>query len=156
MDRIAQTTTFNGIQLGNASPTRLQVQIGINNTANDRIRIDLGDLRAVTLGVSTGLGLMSLNTTGGAQQALTDLDTALNSVNSQRSIYGATQNRIESALRNLANYTENLSAARSRIVDADFASETAQLAKYQILQQSGVAILGQANAVGQAALRLLG
>jgi flagellin len=103
-----------------------------------------------------GSSTVSLNSTTGAQSALGRLDAALSSMNAARSTLGAQQNRLESAIRNLTNYTENLSAAKSRIVDADFAHETAALAKFQILQQSGVAVLGQANAISQAALRLLG
>ena len=167
VDRIAFTTTFNGQNLTNAAGSGgdgvITVQVGANNNVNDRIDIQLGDLRAQTaLGVSynganvTGASIVSLNTTTAAQSALGRLDAALGTLNGYRSTFGAIQNRMESAIRNLTNYTENLAAAKSRIVDADFAYETAQMAKYQILQQSGVAVLGQANAVSQAALRLLG
>jgi flagellin len=168
VERIAQTTTFNGMSLAtnvtssNGDGT-ITIQVGGANNSNDRIDIALGDLEAQTLGVSyTAAGTLTqpnhlnLNTTTNSQSALTRLDVALNSVNAYRSTFGAIQNRLESAIRNLTNYTENLSSAKSRIVDADFAHETAQLAKFQILQQSGVAVLGQANAVSQAALRLLG
>ena len=166
VERIAQTTSFNGLNLATNVTTAngdgiVTIQVGANNNSNDRIDIQLGDLEAQTLGVSysassSATNVLNLNSTTAAQSALTRLDNALNSVNSYRSTFGAIQNRLESAIRNLSNYTENLSAAKSRILDADFAHETAQLAKYQILQQSGVAVLGQANAVSQAALRLLG
>ena len=174
VDRIANTTTFNGLSL-TAPPNggawtggdrTITLQVGANNNANDRIDITLSDLRAAGGSTNMGLGVsygssasgsaVSLNSTTGAMSALDRLDAALTTLNSARSTFGAIQNRLESAIRNLTNYTENLSAAKSRIVDADFAHETAQLAKYQILQQSGVAVLGQANAVSQAALRLLG
>jgi flagellin len=82
----------------------------------------------------------------------TDIDTA----NSARATYGAIQNRFEAVISNLQNYAENLTAARSRIEDADFAAETANLTRAQILQQAGVSILAQANTLPQAALTLLG
>jgi flagellin len=166
VERIAQTTSFNGIQLANSASTStfgtVTVQVGSNDTVNDRIDIVMGDVRATTLGVSytsagsVAVNTLNLNSTTAARSAITRLDTALTSVNAYRSTFGAIQNRLESTLRNLENYTENLTAAKSRILDADFAFETAQMAKYQILQQSGVAVLGQANAITQSALRLLG
>jgi flagellin len=166
VERIAQTTTFNGLNLATNVTTSngdgiVSIQVGGNNNVNDRIDIQLGDLEAQTLGVCYNTAVptfntLNLNSTTAAQSALTRLDSALNSVSAYRSTFGTIQNRLESAIRNLSNYTENLSSAKSRILDADFAHETAQLAKFQILQQSGVAVLGQANAVSQAALRLLG
>ena len=114
----------------------------------------MGDLRATHLGVDAGN--MTLATVSGAQTAITDLDTALGSVNSNRSKYGSVQNRLESALNNLETYTENLSSATSRIRDADFAHETAELSKHQIMQQAGISILGQANGLNSGALRLIG
>ena len=83
------------------------------------------------------------------------LFTFINSINSIRSDYGSVQNRLESSLNNLHVYTENLAGAESRIRDADFAFETAQMSKYQTMQQAGVAILGQANQLSQGALRLI-
>jgi flagellin len=167
VERIAQTTSFNGLNLATnvtagTGDSNITIQVGPNNNVNDRIDIQLGDLEAISLGVSYNAAgtvtyqTLNLNSTTASQSALTRLDTALNSVSAYRSTFGAIQNRLESTMRNLSNYTENLQAAKSRILDADFAHETAQLAKYQILQQSGVAVLGQANQVSQAALRLLG
>jgi len=152
IDRIAQVTEFNGISLSAGAFSGVQVQIGASANDNDRIAISLGDLTASTLGITA----TALSSASAARDALTTLDSALSSVNGYRSDFGAIQNRLESTIRNITTYTENLAAAKSRIIDADFAYETAQLAKYQILQQSGVAVLGQANAVNQAALRLLG
>jgi len=151
IDRIAAVTKFNGVQLTDKAAA-MNVQVGTVNTANDRISFSTLDITSGALGISN----LNLATTGGAQLALADLDVALSSVNTNRADLGAAQNRIEAAIRNLENYTENIAAAKSRIMDADFAYETAQMAKYQILQQSGVAVLGQANAINQAALRLLG
>ena len=154
VDRIADVTEFNGISLGNNKNTQLNVQVGIQNTKNDRIGIELGDLRSATLKVDTSS--LSMNTVTGARTALQTIDTALDSVNSYRSDYGAVQNRLESALNNLETYERNISGAESRIRDADFAFETAQMSKYNIMQQAGVAILSQANGISQGALRLIG
>jgi flagellin len=153
VDRIAQVTEFNGVALANGATT-LNVQVGINDSANDRIAITLGDLRATTLGVD--IGSISLATAAGAQAALTDLDAALDDVNGYRSDFGASQNRLESSIRNLGTYTESIQGAESRIRDADYAYETAEMSKLQIMAQAGVAVLGQANQLGQSALRLIG
>jgi flagellin len=153
VDRIANVTEFNGVALGNAAST-LNVQVGSDNTANDRIAINIADLKATALGVDAGN--ISMGTAASAQAALSTLDTALNSVNSARSGYGSVQNRMESALNHLETYTSNIQGAASNIRDADFAHETAELAKFQIMQQAGVSILGQANGLNAGALRLLG
>ncbi len=151
INRIANVTKFNGVTL-TSQAGNMRVQVGTMNSTNDQISFSTLNIMASALGISA----LDLSTTTGALEALSDLDTALSSVNTFRANLGAAQNRIESAVRNLENYTENIAAAKSRIMDADFAFETAQMAKYQILQQSGVAVLGQANAINQAALRLLG
>ena len=153
VDRISNVTEFNGISLGNGAKGSLDVQVGIHNSTDDRISINLGDLKASTLGVNTGA--MGMDTVANAQAAITKLDTALDSVNGYRSDYGAVQNRLESAMNNLETYTENVAGAESRIRDADFAHETAEMSKFQIMQQAGVAILGQANGLSQGALRLI-
>jgi len=152
--RISAVTEFNGVALADGTNSSIDVQVGINDSGDDRISLTLGDLSAATLGVDTGS--LDLSSSAGAQAALDDLDTALDTVNGYRSSYGAVQNRLESALTNLETYTENLSAAESQVRDADFAYETAEMAKFQIMQQAGVAVLGQANAMNQAALRLVG
>ena len=153
IERIADVTEFNGVNIGNNS-NKINVQVGIDNTANDRIQIQLGDLNLAALGIATGSVDITNQTKAGT--ALTKLDTALNSVNSYRSDYGAVQNRLESALNNLETYTENLASATSNIRDADFAHETAELSKFQIMQQAGIAVLGQANGLNSGALRLIG
>jgi len=108
---------------------------------------------AVTPG--TGMDGLSVATAASASAALATVDSALDSINSSRANLGAYQNRFESVVANLQTTSENLSASRSRIVDADFASETANLTKSQILQQSGIAMLAQANALPQNVLALL-
>jgi len=153
VDRISAVTNFNGVQLADGSRPTLEVQVGIFNTTNDRIAIQLGDLRATSLGVDTAN--ISLSNAASAQASLTALDVAIDSINKVRSDFGAVQNRIESSLNNLHVYTENLAGAESRIRDADFAYETAQMSKYQTMQQAGTAILAQANQLSQGALRLI-
>ena len=99
---------------------------------------------------------LDISTRAGAVQALDTIDLALENVSSSRAKLGALQNRLESTINNLSTTSENLSASRSRILDADFASETAQLSRNQIIQQAGVSILAQANQQPQIALGLLG
>jgi len=106
-------------------------------------------------GAVTATGSIDITTQGGASAALADLDTDIATITGQRAIFGAVQNRFEAVISNLNVYTESLSAARGRIVDADFASETASLTRGQILQQASTAILAQANALPQNALTLL-
>lgn len=154
VDRIAAVTEFNGIALGDNTNSKLNVQVGIQNTGNDRIAINLGDLRGTSLQVDTGN--VDLSNVASAQAALQTIDTALDSVNSYRADYGAVQNRLESALNNLETYTENIAASESRIRDADYAFETAEMSKFNIMQQAGMAILSQANGMNQGALRLIG
>jgi flagellin len=98
---------------------------------------------------------VDISTAAGASSALATIDAALTTLDSQRATLGAVQNRFDSVISNLSNVAENTSAARSRIMDADFASETAQLARTQILQQAGISVLAQANAQPQNVLALL-
>ena len=154
INRISSVTNFNGVSLSDGSQGSIDVQVGIFNTTNDRISISLGDLRATSLGVDTAN--LSMANSASAQAALTALDSSIDSINKIRSQFGSAQNRLESSLNNLHAYTENLAGAESRIRDADFAFETAQMSKFQTMQQAGVAILGQANGLTQGALRLIG
>ena len=120
--------------------------MGVNNSGNDRISITLGDLTASTLGVQTSS--MGMNTVASARAAITSLDSALNTVNGYHSDYGA-------ALSNIEVYRENLVSAESQIRDADFAHETAELTKLQIMQQAGLSVLAQAKSSSQGVLGLL-
>ena len=108
-------------------------------------------------GVNSNSSVFNVDVTDrkGAVKALDTLDLALENVSSQRAALGALQNRLESTINNLSTTSENLSASRSRILDADFASETAALSRNQIIQQAGVSILAQANQQPQIALSLL-
>ncbi len=153
IDRIANVTEFNGMQLTDGSVTSIGVQVGINNTANDQVDITLGDLRATTLGVDSGS--IDLSTSTGASDALSFIDLAIESVSAYRSDLGAAENRLGSALNNLEVYAENTKAAESQIRDADFGEETANLSKWQIMQQAGIAVLAQAKNINQSVTQLL-
>ena len=153
VDRISEVTEFNGVALTEGTNTALDVQVGINGTANDRITIELGDLRATVLGVDTAS--VDLSTATDAQSAIATLDTAIDTVSGYRSKYGAVENRLGSAMNNLETFTTNVESAESQIRDADFAYETAEMSKNQIMQQAGVSILAQAKGINQGALSLL-
>jgi len=152
IDRIANVTEFNGLFLTNAATASVTVQVGVNNVvANDRLTLNLQDGKVSTLALNaTVVGPQAT-----AQLAIAAIDTALDTVNTSRSDYGAAQNSLSSALHNLESYTENLVAAESRIRDVDFAAETADMSRNSIFQQAGVAVLAQANSSPQAALQLL-
>jgi flagellin len=149
--RIAQVTEFNGVRLADGTLSSINVQIGVNNDTASRIVLELGDLTTNGLGISA----LNLDTSANALAALAVLDTALSSVNSTRSLFGAAQNRIESALNHGQIYIEALSAAESQIRDADYAVETSELTKLQIMQQAGVAALAQAKNINQSVISLL-
>jgi len=160
IDRISDTTDFNGLKLmdGSLSASGVSLQVGINNTVNDRIQIagtTFGNIDASALALTTAT-LSSIDTVGHAQSMLTVLDNAIGTVSTRRGNLGAVQNRLGSTIANLEIASENLSAANSRIKDADFAVETANLTKSQIILQAGVAVLSQANTIPQYALQLLG
>lgn len=153
VDRIAGVTEFNGQALTDGVTGTLDVQVGIHSSANDTVTITLGDLTATTLGVDTAT--ISMATDTGSQAALATIDAAIDSVNGYRSDYGAVENRLNSALDNIQTFAENTTAAESRIRDVDFATETAELTKNQLLQQAGVSVLAQAKGINQGALNLL-
>ena len=151
IDRISQTTQFNGVDLLDGTNTAITIQVGINGTTNDTISVTGADVTSSTLGVNGGI-----STQATATAMLASIDTAINSVNSSRGTLGAQQNRLDSTLRSLASVRENTSAAESRIRDVDVAFETADLTRNSILQQAATSVLAQANAQPQLALSLLG
>ena len=153
IDRVANVTEFNGLALADGSTASVDVQVGIQNTANDRLTITLQDATTATLGVDTASA--DLATAANSQAALTTIDTALDTVNNSRAEYGAVQNRLTSAMHSLESYTENLVESESRIRDVDFAMETADFARNQIFQQAGVSVLAQANQATSVAMALL-
>lgn len=152
ISRIAQNTQFGNIDLlkGNFSAKFL---VGAN--AGQSISINL----STTGGYGTsGLGLstLSVSSVGGASAAIASIDSAIKTIDSARADLGALQNRFQSTIRNFSNIVENVSAARSQIRDTDFAKETAELTRAQIMQQASTTILSQANTRPQTALSLLG
>ncbi|MBI5741906.1 MAG: flagellin FliC [Nitrospirae bacterium] len=164
IDRISDTTEFNGLSLldGSLSSSGISLQVGINNTSNDRIAVDSGasdttldniDASALLL---TSATVSSIDSAATAQSMLTMVDSAISLVSTRRGNLGAIQNRLGNTIANLEITAENYSAANSRIADADFALETANLTKSQIILQAGVSVLAQANVVPQYALQLLG
>jgi flagellin len=157
INRISAVTDFNGQKLldGSAS-TGLTFQIGIKNTADDRISMSITKLTTSTLGsTSLHLSAASLSTAANAQTAIGTFDKAIQQLSQARAKVGATQNRMTVTVSNLAVAQENLQAANSRIRDVDVAQETASLTKSQILSQAGLAVLAQANQLPQSALSLL-
>lgn len=156
IDRIAQSTEFNHVPLLNGSAQAFEVQIGTgNNPFIDRVKLfdkSPADVSAVSL----GLNLATVGDKTNAQQSLALVDQAISKVISMRAEFGALQNRLQSVSNNLMIGKENMSAANSRIRDADIAEEATNLTKNQILMQSGISVLGQANSNLKASLSLLG
>ncbi len=155
VDRIANSTEFNGLFLSNASTPTLVIQVGVNNVAaNDRITVTMQDGTTATLGVAAATPV-NVTSAANARTSIALVDTALTSINTSRATYGAAQNALYSALHFTQSYTENLAAAESRIRDVDFAAETSDLTRNSVFQQAGIAILAQANQSSQSALQLL-
>ena len=152
VNRIGRSTEFSGIKLLDGSTSSVTFQVGHGTTAgSDTISVSLD----ASLSTSLGLNSLDIGSGGSTSTAITNIDAAINTVSSLRGSLGAVQNRLGSTINNLAVQVENLSAAESRIRDVDVAYETAQLTRNQILQQASIAVLSQANALPQAALRLL-
>lgn len=156
IDRIAGGANFNGKKLLDGTTTSLKIQVGAGTTANDTITIDdkaLIDATSATLGGGALGTAIADNAT--AKTVIDAADTAIKAVDGARSNMGAIQNRFESTINNLNNSITNLSAAQSRIQDADYATEVSNMSRAQILQQAGTSVLSQANQVPQAMLSLL-
>ncbi len=153
--RITDAAAFNGVQLLDGSATAaLEFQVG--QDATDQISIAAASLNISTITAYTGTGAFDVSTNADAAQAvLTAVDADIDAVSGLRATFGATQNRFDSVISSVQSYAENMSASRSRIQDADFAAETANLTKVQIMQQAGVAMLSQANSAPQNVLSLL-
>ncbi|MDH5230125.1 MAG: flagellin [Gammaproteobacteria bacterium] len=152
--RVLDGTTFNGVAILGATAT-IGFHVGADSaSATNRINVSTF---AVKNNASVAMGLSaSILTVTDALSAIDRIDFALDAVSSIRATYGTVQNRFESVIRNNQNVAENLSASRSRIQDADFAIESAELTRTQILQQAGVAMLSQANSIPQNVLSLIG
>ena len=153
VQRIAKATEFNDISLADAATT-LDVQVGINGGTPDQVTITLGDLTSSSLGVATTD--VDLTSASGSQTAIGVIDTAIDSVNSIRADLGSSQNRLDSSIGNMTSYVESLSSASSQIMDADYAHETSEMTRLQVMQQAGVSALAQAKGMNSSVMQLLG
>jgi flagellin len=153
VSRISSVTEFNGIALSDGNTTAINVQVGIQSASSSRISVTLGDLTTGTLAIDT---TVSLSAAGAAQSAIDSIDSALDTVNGYRSDLGAVQNRLDSALNNNQTFLESVEGARTAIQDADYAQETSEMTKFQIMQQAGIAALAQAKNMNQSVISLLG
>jgi flagellin len=154
--RVLGGTTFNGKTILGADAGTLTFQVGANVTTNDSIDIATTDLTTdAAITTVTGASIGSAADATAIATVITDIDSAIDAINSQRATFGASQNRFNSVVANLQTSVENQSAAASRITDADFAAETANMSRAQILQQAGTAMVAQANQLPQSVLRLL-
>jgi flagellin len=151
IDRIAQTTEFNGQALTSGSSISFSVAIGFRSGTGNTLSLDLNDITTTSLGLSS----VNVSTSANATSALANVDNAISAIASARAEYGSIQNRFEATIANLQVTSENLTAAESRIRDADIALETSIFTKNQILVQAGIATLAQANTLPQQALALL-
>ncbi|NCP65389.1 MAG: flagellin FliC [Paraglaciecola sp.] len=152
ISRIAQTTQFGGVNIlaGTYSSAFL---VGAN--AGQTISINISRVSGYGASGLLGGASLSVETVADASRALTQVLEAISIIDAKRADLGAIQNRFQSTIRNLSNISENVSAARSRIRDTDFAIETAELTRWQIIQQASITVLGQANQRPQSALSLL-
>ncbi len=150
IDRIVSVTEFNGEKLLNGNWSGKDLQIGSNNSANDRLTTTINSLSSTQLGVSTD----TIDTKTTAQLSIDALDTAIDSVNKQRSDIGSYVNRLEHTVANLKNSALNMQAAESQVRDVDVGNEMANFTKLQILSQAGTSMLSQANQSTQGAMSL--
>ncbi|MET4001047.1 flagellin [Marinobacterium sp. MBR-109] len=142
-----------GIQLKSDNGSPISIELGANATA-----ADIGLLESNSAGdgkFGAAVNSIDISTVAGAQKAISIIDNALDTINSTRGDLGAVSNRLDFTINNLSSISENVSAARSRVEDADFAKESANLSRAQVLQQAGTAMLAQANAAPQQVLSLL-
>jgi flagellin len=156
--RVLGGTTFNGKHILGADATALNFQIGANTSAEDMITVSTSDMSTDTVITAVTGSTAVIDATADASAigtVIDNIDAALDEVNDTRATFGATQSRFDAVISNLQQAAENQAAARSRIMDADFAAETANLSRAQILQQAGTAMVAQANQLPQQVLRLL-
>jgi flagellin len=161
ISRIVDTTQFNGSNLFTSSAA-ITFQVGQDGASNNQVSVNTVALNvAGSAGLNAYSGSLTATSTvnvsgqASASAAIASLDLDIAKVAQKRATFGAVQNRFEAVISNLQNYSENLTAARSRIMDTDFAAETANLTRSQVLQHAGVAMLSQANAGPQSVLALL-
>ena len=152
IDRTATQTDFNGVKVMNSVQT-LKIQVGASD--GNTIDISLGDMKAAALFVGSAVSGATTDVTAPTVTMLADIDKALKVVDDQRGLLGAVQNRFDSVISNLGTTINNLSSSRSRIQDADYATEVSNMSRAQILQQAGTSVLSQANQTTQGVLSLL-
>ncbi|GEJ59173.1 flagellin N-terminal helical domain-containing protein [Anaeromyxobacter diazotrophicus] len=153
VDRIANSTKFNGVALLSGSATTLDFHVGIGSSGtNDVIGVSSVDVTASGLSI----GSLDLSTKAGAVSALDTIDSALDTLSTKRATFGAVGNRLQSAINAVQTFAQATAAANSRIRDVDVAQETANMTRANILAQAGVSVLAQANQMPQMALKLLG
>ncbi|WP_428509217.1 flagellin [Roseateles sp.] len=156
IQRVLAGTTFNGTAILGGGAGAKDFQIGANTTVNDIVTVTTTDLTAdADITAVTNDAIDNTKTVADLKTTIDQIDTAINTVSSTRATLGAAQNRFEAVISNLMVSVENQSASRSRIMDADYASETANLSRAQILQQAGNAMVSQANQMPQQVLSLL-
>ena len=164
IQRVLGGTTFNGLAILGGDAGAQVFQVGANTTGNDTVSITTtdmtanADITAVAGTDNTGGTRAKIDkdaSAGDIQGVIDNIDTALDTINSERATLGASQSRFDAAISNLQISIENQSAARSRIVDTDFAAETASLSRAQILQQAGNAMIAQANQLPEQVMQLL-
>ncbi len=156
--RVIGGTTFNSKKIIGADATVMNFQIGANTTTEDTIAVTTDNLNSNADISAIAVSTVVIDSTANASaigSVIDNIDTALDTVNNERATFGAIQSRFEAIISNLQVGVENQAAARSRIMDADFAAETANLSRAQILQQAGTAMVAQANQLPQQVLRLL-
>ena len=156
--RVLGGTAFNDKKILGADGTGFTFQVGANTDAEDSITVAFENMTSNAAVTAVTVSTASIGSTADASaiaSVIDNIDTALDTINDKRATFGATQSRFDAVISNLQQSVENQSAARSRIMDADFAVETANLSRSQILQQAGNAMIAQANQLPQQVLRLL-
>jgi len=158
--RVLGGTAFNGKKILGSDATTLNFQVGANTTADDTVSIKTTDMvtndATMSAVTNTGTAVIDSSATSGAIGTVIDnIDKAIDDVNDTRATFGATQSRFDSIISNLQSSVENQTAARSRIMDADFATETANMSRANVLQQAGTAMIAQANQQPSQVLSLL-
>ena len=158
INRVIGGTTFNGAAILAGSAGTLTFQVGANTTTNDTLTVTTIDMTAdasITAVTANTVVIDSTTDQNALNTVVNAIDDAINDVNGKRAVFGATQNRFNAVVSNLQSSVENQAAASSRITDADFATETANMSRAQILQQAGTAMVAQANQQPQQVLKLL-
>jgi flagellin len=153
IDRLSQSTKFNGKNLLSGALTPIDFQVGINNAASDKITVNFGGIDTTTLGINAS-NVSGADATN-SLAAIDSVDAAIQAVSARRADFGATMNRMQVTVANTQSISTNLAAANSRIADVDVAQETAAMSRTQVLAQAGTAVLAQANQAPQLALSLL-